>query len=172
MDKHVKNYGHYKCDTCKHYFKTEDKLLAHRIDKHNMRLKCTTCDSEFSTKKALNAHIQAKHSDDQKHMCEICDLSLTSRTALRKHELGHFKEHQWKCEKCPHKTVYKFEMVNHIKQKHQKYFINREIAEDFFDLNRCSNRLLLDFMKPIRRVWGRGSVLPNFKKFISNKLNR
>lgn len=174
MDKHLRNHKHLKCESCQKYFKTEGKLLAHTIEKHNVKVRCANekCSLEFSSKSSLDAHFQAKHSEDKRHVCSICDLSLTSATALRKHELGHFKEPAWKCEKCPHKTVYKFEMVQHIKKKHETYFINREIAEDFFDLNRCSNRLLLDFMKPIRRVWGRGAVLPNFKKFISYKLNR
>ena len=172
MDKHLRNHKHFKCDYCDKFFKSEERLLAHKIDKHNLKLSCSKCDSQFSSKKALDAHFQAKHSDQKKFICTICDLSLTSTTALRKHELGHFKEPQWKCEKCSHKSVYKFEMVRHIKEKHKTYFINQEIAEDFFDMNRCSNRLLLDFMKPIRRVWGRGAVLPNFKKFISYKLNR
>ena len=172
MEKHLKNHKHFKCDKCQNYFKTEGKLIAHQIDKHNVKIQCDKCNLEFSSTSALGAHFKAKHSEEKSHVCPICELSLTSATALKKHELGHFKEPQWKCDKCPHTTVYKFEMVEHIKKKHQTYFINQEIAEDFFDLNRCSNRLLLDFMKPIRRVWGRGAVLPNFKKFISYKLNR
>lgn len=66
------------------------KVYSGKRKKHEMSKVCPICGATFSTPQAQARHVDYIHGERKRFICEICGISLSSQTYLKKHLLrGH-----------------------------------------------------------------------------------
>lgn len=81
----------YLCDECGSSFYTAKHLENHKlssIHSNEPRFKCTECPRSFFNKVHLYKHFQ-RH-ENNKYVCEICNLELKTRVSYQKHSSSYY----------------------------------------------------------------------------------
>ena len=109
----------------KHEFYTKYDLGYGIVD-HNLknpeqkRYQCNQCDKSYTQRGTLNQHIETIH-QFVKHQCAKCGMIFKKRQSLRNHLKFQHGEEKNKCDVCG-KMVFKSQLENHIKDKHEKVY--------------------------------------------------
>lgn len=82
------------CDLCPHRTTTKLSITRHMKQIHlsrSLAFECKTCLKTFARRNVLTAHQRVHLPDDEKpfKLCDICDLKLSSTTALQNHLRTH-----------------------------------------------------------------------------------
>lgn len=101
---------------CEKRFLALSGLMAH-LDVHTDETPypCDQCDKAFKNITRLRIH-QETHSE-QKWICPICGLALSSSHTYNKHKFVHVEERRYKCPVCPKdfkkQTALKEHLISH-----------------------------------------------------------
>jgi KRAB domain-containing zinc finger protein len=123
---HIKNiHQDFICEFCDQRFNSKQSLDTHLKFDHMgfSKFKCETCERKFKSNSILRAHIRQVHGE-KKFKCEYkgCDRKFTFPSERKKHfDRVHLKiknEKQLQCDLCPHKSVKKFQLIDHIESRH------------------------------------------------------
>ena len=94
LKRHVEymHMSQYKCteENCQEILPSRSALIQHGKEKH--RLKCQSClrGATFKTLKQLRRHIRIVHEKQkrhQSHFCNVCHISLPSKTEYQLHQI-------------------------------------------------------------------------------------
>lgn len=121
----------YNCDVCGRAFSLRNSLKNHLAVVHSRgdllvnSFKCRLCDKMFAILSRLELHMEKKHeireklSCSRKFRCAQCDITLSSRSAMRQHHNDtHTVEESkiWKCEMCDRIFAKKRMLESHINE--------------------------------------------------------
>ncbi|XP_055600733.1 zinc finger protein 271-like [Uranotaenia lowii] len=106
------------CSICERQFSHQQTLADHeRVHQNDNRYDCQSCGAKYTSKSGLRNHLnknlscdeafqeaklrQKKHEEELKeHGCEICGKKYRHRKSLLEHRSLHFRNRQYKCERC------------------------------------------------------------------------
>lgn len=121
----------YNCDVCGRAFSLRNSLKNHLAVVHSRgdllknSFKCRLCDKMFAILSRLEHHMEKKHEIREKlscsrtFRCAQCDITLSSRSAMRQHHIDtHTVEtfKSWKCEMCDRVFSKKRMLESHINE--------------------------------------------------------
>ncbi|KFH40527.1 Zinc finger protein-like protein [Hapsidospora chrysogenum ATCC 11550] len=93
----------YVCDEdgCGMRFKTSSVLTVHKTYHFDERLfacRIEGCEKTFQNQNTRWRHEKEVHSDERKHVCNLCNKAFTSAGALNVHRKTHFDERPYECD--------------------------------------------------------------------------
>ncbi|KAJ0171164.1 hypothetical protein K1T71_013363 [Dendrolimus kikuchii] len=140
MKLHSESRGPYKCDICKQYMETEEKLLKHKKYIHTVRYTCKECGLTRKNYVTIKDHYTAFHCQKSlQFICPHCTKSFTRSTSLRKHVLYiHTKKMRVVCQYCNKHYANKQVLKIHLNMKHPKEMSTIE-REKKYKCRECSS---------------------------------
>ncbi|XP_059479486.1 protein tramtrack, alpha isoform-like isoform X4 [Neocloeon triangulifer] len=128
VTKKAKSLKLYKCNVCKHAFKNQSTLAAHK-HVHTGGTTCPKCKKLFSRKCDMLTHLYAAHYADQsvfleleerknKTDCWFCQKVFPTAAYLKMHICREHLDFS-KCRMCHKKFDRKWDMLNHLYENHK-----------------------------------------------------
>lgn len=107
LDLHEKKHGpkpevtkSHVCEVCGKAFIAPSSLRAHFVIHTDERpYPCDKCELRFKNPYGLKCHLETH--DDNKYICPICGLSLSTNHTYHAHLKIHSDKRQYKCPVCP-----------------------------------------------------------------------
>ncbi|XP_054286284.1 uncharacterized protein LOC129002475 [Macrosteles quadrilineatus] len=131
----------FKCDICKKYFASQEKLNFHmpvhdKKTTNNPTFKCSTCKKLFASSEKLENH-SILHTDLNPHKCTKCDRKFMNAYSLKRHTQSAHGDRGFSCNYCKMSFVSFSSVSQHAMSVHKKsvslteYVMN--IDQDFQD---------------------------------------
>nr|XP_015929952.2 zinc finger protein draculin [Parasteatoda tepidariorum]XP_015929953.2 zinc finger protein draculin [Parasteatoda tepidariorum]XP_015929954.2 zinc finger protein draculin [Parasteatoda tepidariorum]XP_042906173.1 zinc finger protein draculin [Parasteatoda tepidariorum]XP_042906174.1 zinc finger protein draculin [Parasteatoda tepidariorum] len=84
---------------------------------------CTFCPSQFNQKSNYTRHLRLHIRSDgmkskkklKKHICEVCQETLPSKTALYSHQFAHFGKKPFTCDECNKGFTRQYDLKVHLR---------------------------------------------------------
>lgn len=106
------------CDTCGQTFANRCNLKSHQRHVHSSErhFPCELCGKKFKRKKDVKRHVVQVHfGGGERHHCQQCGKGLSSKTALRLHELTHTGHKPHSCTECEAKFSQPSALKTHMR---------------------------------------------------------
>lgn len=107
----------FTCEICKHIFPTAIRYVLHKYH-HTGEYQCTYCDFK-GTQGSIRYHI-ARHEDNFKYRCKICQKGFSDLARLKDHLEIHEAVPKYECHICPKKFTVSSYLKIHIRLNHKK----------------------------------------------------
>ncbi|CAK1554309.1 unnamed protein product [Leptosia nina] len=104
------------CETCGKMFRNATALKVHvnQVHRRIFATKCAVCDRVVSSKHNMQQHMRS-HVDLRPYTCtfDACGKTFKDKTALKKHEIIHYPDKQFKCKLCDRLFTRKHRLDRH-----------------------------------------------------------
>ena len=106
------------CSTCNYEFASRKDLFAHKRVDHGGKAPCPQCGVWV---KSVSYHVRDLHDRPIEDVtCNACNTRFQRISALRLHiQKHHRRQRTFSCASCPSTFVYRHELNNHVRDRHQ-----------------------------------------------------
>ena len=115
---------HFVCHKCEIKSSSEEDMLQHLKEVHDIEHKCNLCSKLYFERKHLLRHQKTTHEGnrpERRYPCDKCDYIARVPSQLKNHkEQKHARKTIYKCDMCNHETSYKSHAQRHMNTVHHK----------------------------------------------------
>ncbi|XP_060596131.1 zinc finger protein 2-like isoform X1 [Ruditapes philippinarum] len=106
----------FRCTRCSSYYKSQDELEKHRLEKHVGEFICKYCGLKYRFKNSLTEHIQTRHEGTAKmYECSVCGVKMCRKSHMDDHMNIHNNVNPYNCQNCSKSYKNKSAFKRHMK---------------------------------------------------------
>jgi len=122
LRRHFENLHKMSLHPYDHFRTSTRKSLKNYVEvEHNgHEYNCDLCDKKYKSASSLNSHVKFFHEGISKSFrCDICDKIFSGLSSFNFHTRSIHEKITFDCDQCDYKARQNFELVHHIKLKHE-----------------------------------------------------